>query len=279
MPIQRLKAPMPAAKPEGIDRKENVLRGYVLAQAGPFKSEGRGEFDAAALQAIVKLGNAAPRGLKSRLGHPTMSEDGVGKFLGRARDLRLSRAQDARTGAMVQAVRGDLHFDPTAADTPHGNLSKYVMDLAESDAGAISSSLVLQADDEIRLKKDGTAQTDADGNPLPPLWRPTALHASDIVDTGDAVDSLLSPQELSQALNVGLTPELARLLRFDNVARLSAQLLDGMFPSDGRDEVRQRCLAWLDRYLENRFGELAPPPATPRLAERLERLTRLRQRI
>ena len=29
----------------GVDREKGVIRGYVLAQAGPFKSKGRGEFD------------------------------------------------------------------------------------------------------------------------------------------------------------------------------------------------------------------------------------------
>jgi hypothetical protein len=42
----------------GVDREKNILRGYVIAQEGPFKSDGRGEFDKAALQAIERLGNA-----------------------------------------------------------------------------------------------------------------------------------------------------------------------------------------------------------------------------
>ena len=34
-----------SGKPVAIDRTARVLRGYVVAQKGPFKSEGRGEFD------------------------------------------------------------------------------------------------------------------------------------------------------------------------------------------------------------------------------------------
>lgn len=283
---------------EAVDRAAQVLRGYVVAQEGPFKSDGRGEFDKPALQAIVKMGNAARKGLKSRFGHPTLSEDGLGKYLGRGQNFRMGTALDARTNKSVAAVRADLHFDPTASDTPHGNLADYVLNLAESDPEAISSSLVLEADEEYRLEKDGTATTGPDGEPLPPLWRPTALHASDIVDTGDAVDGLLSAGELAQALSVGLTPDLQKLLRFDNVARLSAQLLDGMFPSAGREEVERRCQAWLRRYLAFRFpGDEEglgargqgldqesgltpnPSPLTPLLDKRSGRLKRLAQRV
>lgn len=263
-------------KPEAVDRTANILRGYVLAQEGAFKSEGRGEFDALSLRSIVKLGNDTPSGLKSRLGHPTMSDDGIGKFLGRARDLRMGKARDSRTGKEVQAVRGDLHFDQTAHDTPHGNLAKYVMDLTESDPDALSSSLVLEIDEEFRLEKNGTPKKDEDGNELPPLWRPKKLHASDIVDTGDAVDSLLSPEEFTKALSVGITPELAKVIRFDNVARLSTQLLDGMFQGRERAEIEQRCRNWLDRYLSLRFPE-PESLATPNLDTRRERLKLLRR--
>jgi hypothetical protein len=40
----------PRAAPVGVDREAKVIRGYVVAQEGPFKSAGRGEFDTAALK-------------------------------------------------------------------------------------------------------------------------------------------------------------------------------------------------------------------------------------
>src|SRR5262245_4116304 len=185
--------PQFSGRPVGVDRETGagVLRGYVVAQAGPFKSEGRGEFDRQALAEIVRMGNEAPRGIKSRFTHPDMSSDGLGKFLGRSQGFSLAAAADAR-GKRVQAVRADLHFDPSAHDAPGGDLAGYVMRLAESDPDALSSSLVLHADREQRLEPDGRTPTRGpDGEELPPLWRPTRLHASDIVDTGDAVDGLL----------------------------------------------------------------------------------------
>ena len=61
-------------------------------------------------------------------------------------------------------------------------LGQYVMDLAESDPGALNSSLVLKSDrkpqtDPVTGKKNFDA---------PPLWMPTEIFGSDIVADGDA---------------------------------------------------------------------------------------------
>src|SRR6478736_2517606 len=80
-----------AGRATGVDRGTGagVLRGYVVAQEGDFKSEGRGAFDRAALAEVVRLGNAARGGLKSHFTHADMSSDGLGKLLGRTRDFGL----------------------------------------------------------------------------------------------------------------------------------------------------------------------------------------------
>jgi hypothetical protein len=275
MPIapQFLRASV-VGRPVGVDREAKVLRGYVVAQEGPFKSDGRGEFNEKALREIVKLGNASNGGLKSRFTHPDMSSDGLGKFLGRSNNFSLGTAMDARTGKTVKAVRGDLRFDPSAHDTPHGDLAGYVMKLAESDPEALSSSLVLKVDEEYRLNKDGTRVKDADGNELPPLWFPTMLHASDIVDTGDAVDGLLSAPQLAHALGGGEIP--ASLLRFDNVVRVHSQLLDGLFGDQPREVIEARCNEYLERYLSRRFGPPEPAKPTPRLDAMMKKLGKMK---
>jgi len=261
-------------RPVKVDREKKILMGYVVAQEGPFKSDGRGAFDELSLRQVVQLGNTARGGLKSRFTHPNASDDGLGKFLGRSRNLAMSTATNAE-GKTVKAVRADLHFNPTAHDTPHGDLAGYVMRLAESDPDALSSSIVLKADKEQRRKKDGTLELDADGEPLPPLWRPKMLIASDIVDTGDAVDGLLSAHDLSQALSGGEIPDA--LLRWDNVSRLSAQMIDGLFAGQTREVVEERCKSYLGRYLSRRFGEAEPVEKviTPRLDKLSERMAKM----
>lgn len=235
-----------AAKPYGVDRDKKVIRGYVLAQRGPFKSQGRGEFDDDGLRMAADLINAKPNGVKSRFAHPSLSGDGIGKLLGRSKNARV---EDGK-------LRGDLHLDPTSFNTPDGNLGQYVMDLAESDPEAFGSSLVLKTDKKYRLTEKGDKQTDGKGEPLPPLWYPLAVHASDVVDDGDAVhDGFLSVD----------LPDFA--------VRKGAELLDQMFPGQPREVVEARCQAWLGRYLEVRYGpDQAEVMAREARRERLKKL-------
>jgi len=232
--------------PSGVDRETGVIYGYAVAEEGPFKSEGRGEFDKKSLREIVKLMKAnGANGTKSRFTHPDLSNDGLGKFLGRARRPRMDVMD--RDGQQVSLVRADLHFDETALDEPIGGgrpLGDYVMALAENDPDALSSSLVLTVNEEYRIEKDGGPKRDEEtGEVLPPLWRPQAIHASDIVDTGDAVGSLLSVEGLPDA-----------------VVRQASALLDKQFAGCSREVVEARCRAYLARYLDNRFGRLGPGP-------------------
>lgn len=236
-----------SGEPVGVDRNANVIYGYVVAEEGPFKTEGRGEFDHKSLRTIVGLMKAEPNGLKSRFGHPTLSDDGIGKYLGRARNPRLEKRgkKDADGNPVeIEIVRADLHLDPSSFDTPAGNLGKYVLDRAESDPESFSSSLVLTTEQEYRLDSKGRPKVDANGNELPPLWRPTALHASDVVDTGDAVDAFLSADALPDA-----------------VVRKGCELLDQQFRGKSRQFIRERCQAWLERYLTQKFGPEDEPPS------------------
>jgi hypothetical protein len=116
------------------------------------------------------------------------------------------------------------------------------MDLAESDPDALSSSMVLQTTKEYRIDKEGRPLKDDDGETLPPLWHPTAIHSSDVVDTGDAVDGFLSAERL----------ELA-----PTIVHRAIELLDRQFKGKSPEFISQRCSAWLNRYLVHRFGEQA----------------------
>lgn len=260
-----------ASRAVGVDREANgglgVLRGYVIAQEGPFKSEGRGRFDTQSLKEIVQLGNQKGRGLKSRFTHPDMSSDGLGKLLGRAKELRLDTARDARTGEMVPAVRGDLYFDRTARETPPDGgrpLGDYVMDLAESDPEALSSSIVVKP---IMYVEDGKGKLVELKGEAPegvtPLWRPLELHASDIVDTGDAVDGLLSSE-----IDVDNLP-LAVLWKGE-------RLLDAVFLDQPRDVIEARLNAYVARYLNRKFGEPEAMPARERVDARRLRVDEMK---
>lgn len=250
----------------GVDREAKVLRGMVVVMAGDVK-DGRGTFDRKSLRSVVALSNAKPKGLKSRFTHPTLSSDGLGKYLGRVRDLRMDKMLKSLGDDKfeeIDIVRGDLFFDDSAFNTPSGDLATYVMDLAESDPDAISSSMVLQWDEEFRLKKDGTRELDENGNPLPPLLRPSVMHASDIVDQGAAVDGIFS---------IGGLP--------DEIVRQGSALLDQQFAGCDRATVKARAERWLSSYLELRFGpeEIEDDDPTPPLDEKGAHVDTLRRRM
>jgi hypothetical protein len=235
-------------RPVGVDRENKVVRGYVVAELGYFKSEGRGQFDQESLAKIVSLYGEKPAGIKSRFTHPSLSSDGLGSFLGRSKGAYLDGTK----------VRADLHLDPTAFTSPKGDLGNYVLDLAENDPDALSSSLVLKTEKIEVLDDRGRPKSDEKGNPIPPIWRPTALHASDVVDTGDAVNGFLS-------VDAGELP--------DGVVRVASQALDQLFADQPRDVVKARAEAWLDRYLSRRYG-----PASAGDIDGLRRALELKQK-
>lgn len=239
-----------AAPPLGVDRDNKIIRGYVVAQAGPFKTI-PGEFDEKSLSAIVSLMKKERNGLKSRFTHATPGVDSLGKFLGRVKNPRLDSVRLKRDGKTVEvpAVRGDLHLDPSSFRTPYGDLGGYVMDLADSDPEAISSSLVVKSNYEPRIdpKTRRPLLSAETGEPLPTLWRPIALQFSDVCASGQAVDGLLSVDDAAK-----IEPVDPLQCAFD--------LADLAFP----DADRATLSAWFEtvreQYLAARFGEDAPPP-------------------
>lgn len=163
-----------------------MIRGMVLAEAGPLKS-GRGEFDEAALERVAELINASG-GVDSHLGHGHVFGQDPGTFLGVLTDAEVDRSpKPAR-------IRGNLTFSKAASMSPSGDLAAYVMQLADERPQSISSSLVLYADLETRppLKRAGKNVEQL------PLLRPLEVRGSDIVTRGDAVNKLLSadPEEV-----------------------------------------------------------------------------------
>ena len=243
----------------GVDRENKRILGMVMAQEGDFlEPDPRGRFDSRSLKKIVTLARKKPGGLKSRFTHPSISGDGLGSFLGRTKNVRLDSVTVERAGNRVSllAVRGDLHLADAAFDSPRGNLGQYVLDLADEDPDALSSSLVLRPEEIEELDADGKPARNVDtGEVLPPLWRPVELHASDIVDEGAAVDGLLSA--------VGVTG-----LR-DDVVRQGFELLKGVLPGQSRDVVEARLLSWMDRALSIRFGDETSTPDADILSRRL----------
>jgi hypothetical protein len=151
-----------------VDRDANVIRGAQVMMAGPLPDRPL-EFDETTMRQVVELGNARPDGIKARFNHPTECMPGLGTMAGVRRNFRIDG----------QFVRADLHFTPTRKTA---DMIEHVMTMGERHPNHIGNSMVVMVKREWRLNEDGTRQTDADGNQLPPLARITSLRAVDVVD-------------------------------------------------------------------------------------------------
>jgi len=225
----------------GVDRENNVIRGVVLAELGPFQTPGRGQFNQDSFNRILALAKELPAvGLKSRFTHPNFSNDGLGKHLGRILNIRQREKK----------LKGDLYLDPTSLKPPPLGggtpLGEYVMDLAESDPTAFETSFVVSVDQVLILDENGERELDKDGNELPPIWLPFELHASDVVDDGDAVrGGFLSTRNTSEW------------------ARHVSEFLDSKFPNLGRDELEGKFQEFQEKYLTHKFGAKPMENKTP----------------
>lgn len=150
---------------DGVDRKVGIIRGFSVITKGEARGHGM-SIDDTTLDQVVELGNQSRAGMKSRFGHPQMSSDALGTFLGRTTNFRRDGDQ----------VRADLELDESAFSTPKGNLADYVLKLAETDPGAFASSIVFIPGDMEEIE---------DSDALP-LARVEKLLAVDVVDEGAA---------------------------------------------------------------------------------------------
>lgn len=122
---------------DGGDFGAGLIRGFAVITRG--EALGHGFWiDHDMLQSVASAINASDNGIKSRFTHPTMSSDGLGKYLGR---VKLAEVDG-------DVVRADLHLAESAKTTPDGNLADYVMDLAENDPDVFGTSIAFEIDFE-----------------------------------------------------------------------------------------------------------------------------------
>ncbi len=220
---------------EGVDRNvqhekgKGAIFGYAVITKGRLSEQDvrDWEMDDISLDSVVALGNQSKIGLKSRFGHPNMSGEALGTFLGRARNFR-------KDGDIVRA---DLYIDETAYKTPNGDLATYVMDLAETDPEAFGSSLVFDCEFEYRLEKDGTKKKDGAGNDLPALVRFTKLYASDVVDDPAATQGMFGKF-------------------FNSSVELSAKATEFLDKLLNNPDAVEKVTAFLNRYRVNREQDI-----------------------
>lgn len=169
-----------AASNPRVDKDNRVIRGYAVATHG--EALGHGFWlDFPFLNSIVVAGNNAPNGVKSRFTHPSMSNDGLGKALGRAKNFRMEGDK----------VLADLHLLEAASNSPEGDLAEYIMELATEDPEMFGSSIVFERDITAEedfhggnMSDDGEFMSpDKDNKKNMPHVRMKRFRASDFVDS------------------------------------------------------------------------------------------------
>jgi hypothetical protein len=212
----------------GVDIEHGAIFGFSVITLGPAAGHGM-DIDELTLDQVVELGNAAKVGIKSRFGHPNMSNDALGTFLGRVKNFYKDGDR----------VRADLHLDKTSHETPNGDLGSYVINLAETDPDAFGTSIVFSGEKEMRLNPDGTTKKDTKtGEALPPLARVKKLWSTDVVD--------------EPAANSGMFGFFAETVKPS--AEMTAFLDKFLMNPDAVEKVA----SFLDRYRTNKQTEVEP---------------------
>ena len=166
---------------EGGDNRYGIIRDVSLATRGEALGHGLW-LDREFILQVARAAQAKQLGLKARFTHPGMSGDGLGKMLGRVRNVRID--------ADGNRVLGDLHFIRSATTSPDGNLAAYVMDLAADAPEDFGLSIVFSGDtaaEEAYAKQhtvEGVGFQSADPENLNnyPHARLQKLYAVDAVD-------------------------------------------------------------------------------------------------
>jgi len=231
--------------PEGGSQGAGIIRGASLIAKG----EALGHdfwIDDVALDQVAELGNTET-GLKVRFTHPSMSGDGLGSYLGRAKNL--SRDGDQ--------VFGDVHFSPTSrGENPggEGDRGGYVLALADDDPEAFGMSIVFDHDfpaeaqfvhDNEEFEDDDTrghfVSPDSDNVENFAHVRLAALHGADFVDTPAANPSGL--------FHIGPTADI--LKQADGVLAYALGLSEEL-PEDAGGLSPERFRGFLSRFLDSR---------------------------
>ncbi len=234
--------------PEQVSRTDGRISGISVVTAGEAKGH-EVWLDDTFVADVVRLGNNNPQGIKARFGHPTMSAEALGTYLGQFTNFRLSK--DGR-----QAL-ADLQLNEAAKVSPNGDLYEWILTMAKTAPEQLGASIVfgigieyyhdLDGNHTLTAAKDNT-EVDDKGN-AKRFVSISALYGADMVDEPAANEAgLFSAVMNPKAFAVQLTTFL------DANAALTDWLLKN--PENAIDKLRQ----FLRRYAEYRAKTTYPMP-------------------
>lgn len=203
--------------PPAIDRKAGILRGITAMQAG-IEALGHGvQADMTTLQTLALMGNADVDGVRSRFGHPGISENATGKKVANATNFQVKGDRLIHDSRLLESARKSPVFSQDPIE--------YIIEMAEKTPRELGESVVIAANTvwaltdgrEIDVEvwgpgrytypngKPTNVDFDDDGRPVNattplPVLRPVAFHFVDFVGEPALVRDGLTPMS-ADAIN------------------------------------------------------------------------------
>ena len=177
-----------------IDRANSVIRNVVMCQTGEAKGHGV-SIEQSFIDELVSQANQYQAGLKARFGHPNMSDESLGAYMGTFKNASVRGNQ----------AIADLYLSDAAEVAPErGNLKEWVFRMAENSPAHIMSSIVFTEKSQYFYDSKGKKQDINKVNPPADATIFTEMDrllGCDLVEEGAATDSLFSKESLSALLN------------------------------------------------------------------------------
>lgn len=157
-----------------VDRENGILKNTCVANFGDNKNDSY--FDEVFIQQLLKAGNEAEGGIKSRFGHPNMCATSFGTYIGRYRNFTIQNGN----------LFADLFLDPVTktleVEGKGMKMFDYIMTMAENNSDMFGNSIHIFSD---------VYEKPIDGE-IKYLHNLKKFKAIDLVDDPAATDSLFS---------------------------------------------------------------------------------------
>lgn len=157
-----------------VDRENGIIKNTRVADFG--KNKNGSFFDELFLNQLLKAGNEAPKGIKSRFGHPNMCSTSLGTYIGRYKNFQIKEGN----------LYADLHLDEitkkTAVEGKGIMMFDYIMDMAENNSDVFGNSIHIFSE-EYEKEIDGKLEY---------LHNLEKFKAVDLVDDPAATNELFS---------------------------------------------------------------------------------------
>ena len=250
----------------GVDADKHTLKDAVLIRPGEAMGHGVWIDSAFCADIAARGAKSGDKGLKARFGHPNMCSEALGTFLGRWKGTRLETESNR--------VIGELHLSSTAAESPKGDLRKYVEEMAAKEPDHFGASIVFTMDRDAMWKEcieHGAVEKedpmygtylDLEGFKSPdpanvknlPHARCADLHAADLVDDPAATDGMFAG-----ASGLSLAAQMTEWL--DTHPGVLKAVNDEPELLNIVTRYASELQPFLTRYTENLAKKSTPPPA------------------